>query len=49
MLNTIYNTSDSIGYEEGYLDRYFTDSEDVIFVAHKDSVVFAFIFCEKSV
>ena len=32
MLQTIYHTEDVEGYESGYLDRYWTNGEDVLFV-----------------
>ena len=33
MLQTIYHTDDVEGYEEGYLNRYFSDHEDEVIVA----------------
>ena len=39
MLKTIYNTEDVQGYETGYLDRYWTNGEDVLFVAEDNEVV----------
>ncbi len=39
MLKTIYNTEDVQGYETGYLDRYWTPGEDVLFVAEDNEVV----------
>ena len=43
MLQTIYNTSDVEGYEEGYLDRYFSDLEDIVIVAEDNGKVVAFL------
>ena len=45
MLKTIYDTDDVKGYDEGYLDRYFNDSEDRIYVAD-DGRVIAFLSIE---
>lgn len=39
MLRTIYHTDDVEEYEEGYLDRYWTESEDRLFVADNGKVV----------
>jgi hypothetical protein len=36
MLQTIYHTEDVEGYESGYLDRYWTNGEDVLFVAEDE-------------
>ena len=36
MLKTIYHTEDVEGYESGYLDRYWTNGEDVLFVAEDE-------------
>ena len=46
MLKTIYKTDDVKGYDEGYLDRYFADKENVILVAESDSEVIGFISVE---
>ena len=46
MLKTIYNTDDVKGYDEGYLDHYFADKENVILVAESDSKVIGFISVE---
>ena len=46
MLKTIYNTDDVEGYEEGYLDKYFSESEDLIYVAECDKEVIAFLSVE---
>ena len=43
MLRTIHGTSEEAGYEDGYLDRYFDGSSDVIFVAEDEGRVTAFI------
>ena len=44
MLRTIYHTDDVSGYEDGYLDRYFTDgTEDRVFVARIGGKVIAFM------
>lgn len=39
MLRTIYRTEDVQGYEMGYLDRFWTDGEERIYVAEDDGVV----------
>ncbi len=39
MLQTIYHTEEVEGYESGYLDRYWTNGEDVLFVAEDNEVV----------
>ena len=46
MLKTIYNTDDVKGYDEGYLDHYFADKENVILVAESESEVIGFISVE---
>ena len=46
MLKTIYNTDDVEGYEEGYLNKYFSESEDLIYVAECDKKVVAFLSVE---
>ncbi len=38
MLRTIYHTEDVQGYESGYLDKFWSDSEDRIYVAADPSV-----------
>ena len=43
MLQTIYHTDDVEGYEEGYLDRYFSDHEDKVIVAVDNGQVVAFL------
>ena len=39
MLQTIYHTEDDQGYDPGYLDRYWTNGEDIIFVAEDNEVI----------
>ena len=39
MLQTIYHTEEVEGYESGYLDRYWTNGEDELFVAEDNEVV----------
>ena len=46
MLRIIYNTNDVDGYENGYLDKYFSESEDLIYVAELDKEVVAFLSVE---
>ena len=47
MLRTIYNTDDVQGYEDGYLDKFFsTDQEDLIYVAEADGKVVAYLSVE---
>ena len=46
MLRTIYNTDDVEGYEIGYLDKFFSESEDLIYVAELDNEVVAFLSIE---
>ncbi len=46
MLRTIYKTNDVDGYENGYLDKYFSGSEDLIYVAELDKEVVAFLSIE---
>ena len=45
MLQTIYHTEDVQGYDPGYLDRYWTNGEDIIFVA-EDNEVLAYLAVE---
>lgn len=45
MLQTIYRTNDVKGYDEGALDRFWSGSEDRIFVA-EDQDVIAFLSAE---
>ena len=44
-LRTIYQTQDVKGYEEGHLDKFWTGSEDRIYVAEDDDVI-AFLSVE---
>ena len=46
MIITIYNTNDVDGYENGYLDKFFSESEDLIYVAELDKEVVAFLSIE---
>lgn len=39
MLMTIYHTEDVQGYDPGYLDRFWTNGEDIIFVAEDNEVI----------
>ena len=43
MLRTIYNTDDVEGYEDGYLDSFFSGSEDLIYVAEAEKEPVAFL------
>ena len=46
MLRTIYHTNDVKGYEDGYLDRFFSEGSDLIYVAERGKVVVAFLSVE---
>ena len=46
MLKAIYHTDDIGGYEDGYLDKFFSDKEDWICVAEYDNDVVAFLSIE---
>ena len=46
MLRTIYHTKDVEGYEEGYLDRFFSGGDDLIYVAELEKEVVAFLSIE---
>ena len=46
MLRTIYNTDDVQGYEEGYLDNFFSDGENVIYVAEIEGEIVGYISVE---
>ena len=46
MLGTIYHTNDVKGYEDGYLDKYFSGRDDLIYVAELDKEVVAFLSVE---
>ena len=39
MLQTIFHTTDAEGYEDGYLDRFWTGSEDRVYVTEDDEVI----------
>ncbi len=43
MLKAIYRTDDVDGYEEGYLQRFFDNNEDCIYVAESQEGVVAFL------
>ena len=47
MLRTIYKTDDVEGYEEGYLDKFFDGSGDIIFVAEAEGKVIGYISVEE--
>ncbi len=46
MLRTIYHTEDVKGYEDGYLDRFFSEGDDLIYVAELENEVVAFLSIE---
>lgn len=46
MLQTIYNTNQVNGYEEGELDRFFDDGDEWINIAVADGVIIAFLSIE---
>jgi len=46
MLKTIYNTDDVKGYEDGDLNHYFEENENVIFVAESENAVIGFLSVE---
>ncbi len=46
MLRTIYHTKDVEGLENGYLDRFFSEGDDLIFVAELEEEVVAFLSIE---
>ena len=46
MMKTIYHTDKAEGYESGYLDRFFSDKEDRIYVAEHENNVIAFLSVE---
>ena len=46
MLRTIYHTNDMKGYEDGYLDRFFSEGGDLIYVAELRKEVVAFLSIE---
>lgn len=45
MLRTIHHTNNVDGYEDGYLDRFWAENEDLIYVAENSEVV-AFLSIE---
>ena len=46
MLRTIYHTNDVKGYEDEYLDRFFSGGGDLIYVAELEKEVVAFLSVE---
>ena len=46
MLRTIYRTDDVKGYEDGYLDKFFSGDGDRIYVAELEKEVVAFLSVE---
>ena len=46
MLRTIYHTKDVEEYEDGYLDRFFSEGGDLIYVAELEKKVVAFLSIE---
>ena len=46
MLRTVYHTKDVKGYEDGYLDKFFSGSDDLIYVAELEKEVVAFLSIE---
>ena len=46
MLRSIYQTKDVEGYEDGYLDRFFSEGDDLIYVAELGNEVVAFLSIE---
>ena len=46
MLRTIYQAPDVKGYEDGYLDKFFSGGDDVIYVAEREKEVVAFLSIE---
>ena len=46
MLRTIYHTNDVEGYEDGYLDKFFSEGNDLIYVAEQEKEVVAFLSVE---
>ena len=43
MLRAVYHTKDAEGYKDGYLDRYFSGGDDLIYVAQLGKEVVAFL------
>lgn len=46
MLQTIYSTQNVDGYEEGYLDKFFDNRDDLIYVAEVDNSIVAYLSIE---
>ena len=46
MLRAIYHTEDVEGYKDGYLNRYFSEGDDLIYVAERGKTVVAFLSIE---
>ena len=46
MLRTIYHTQDVEGYENGYLDKFFSAGDNLIYVAELEKEVVAFLSVE---
>ena len=46
MLRTVYHTEDVEGYGDGYLDRFFSEGGDLIYVAEREKEVTAFLSVE---
>ena len=46
MLRTIYHTEDVEGYKDGYLDRFFSEDDNIICVAELEKEVVAFLSIE---
>ena len=46
MLRTIYHTEDVEGYKDGYLDKFFSEGDDLIYVAELEKEVVAFLSIE---
>ena len=47
MLRSIYHTDEVEEYEDGYLDKFFSDGDDVIFVSEFDGSVIGYISVES--
>ena len=46
MLRTIYKTNDVKGYEDGYLDKFFSGGDDRIYIAEVSGEIAAFLSVE---
>ena len=46
MLRTVYHTDEVEGYEDGYLDKFFSEGEDLIYVAEHRTEIVAFLSVE---